>query len=60
MHETPVFKVSKNLRGFYVKKQTTALLSDNMTTIKEKELLKKFEVIQEMSEEEKSMVFQKQ
>jgi ABC-type histidine transport system ATPase subunit len=33
-----------------------ALLSDNMTTIKDKELLKKFEVIQEMSDEEKSIV----
>lgn len=31
-----------------------------MTTIKDKELLKKFEVMQEMSEEEKSIVLQKQ
>jgi hypothetical protein len=33
-----------------------ALLSDNITSIKDKELLKKFEVIQEMSMEEKAIV----
>jgi hypothetical protein len=32
------------------------LLSDNTTSIKDKELLKKFEVIQEMSLEEKAIV----
>ncbi|WP_423740497.1 hypothetical protein [Flavobacterium columnare] len=33
-----------------------ALLSDDATTIKDKELLKKFEVIQDMNEEDKAMV----
>lgn len=35
---------------------TDALLSDNITSIKDKELFKKFEVIQEMSLEEKAIV----
>lgn len=33
-----------------------ALLSDDVTTIKDKELLKKFEVIQDMNEEDKAIV----